>query len=436
MRDPNAPAELGKRLGIEGGRIINLADSDFHHAAEETPLSADFKDLSEQESKEQPALIIFTTGSTAEPKAVLLSQYGMLTSNLNQPKVTPNIRTNVACIGVPLFHCMALLSAFNSLANGRPIILLETFSTNHILEFVPQHSATSLTTVSTVHLKLIEDPRFEDTLAKTIVTLGSGGGALTAAQYLRIESAYDNAILLNGYAQSESGGILSVARREDSLERRTQTVGRIFPDKDVRIKDPTKGFVPQGEVGEVVVGNHGDLMLGYYGLPKEDQPFDEEGFLHTGDLGFIDEEGFLHLVGRIKDIIIKGGENISPFEIERALTEIPNVREAKVIGVPDPIYGENIESAVTCVDKAGFDESRIKAALKGKIGSFKIPMHIMRFDEFPLNANNKLDQRSLKLDMVRRLQRIHVKEELGNGIVLFETRIKNTDFLIAPVADI
>ena len=433
--DKEAPQHLGAKLGLDAERVLSFMSENFRQYAK-MPLSDNFTEITEQESKERPALIIFTTGSTSEPKAVLLSQYGMLTSNMIQPQVVPDLDKRSSCIAVPLFHCMALLTTFNMLVNGRPVLLLESFSADHILDVVPRHHMTALVTVNTVHFKLIEDDRFKHSLSKTITSLGSGGGALTEAQYLRIETAYDNARLLNGYAQSESGGVLAVASPNDPLEIRTHTVGKPIPGKDVRIKDPVKGFVPQGEMGEIVVGNHGDLMLGYYGLPKEDQPFDEEGFLHTGDIGYLDEDGYLVLAGRIKDIIIKGGENISPLEVERALTEIPNIREAKVIGMPHPIYGENVEAAVTCIDSAAFGEQDIKSKVRSAVGSFKVPAHILLFDSFPLNANNKLDQRSLKLDMIRRLRDINTREELDKGITLVEMKLTNKDFMIVPTADI
>lgn len=434
-RNESAPFQLGEKLGIDSARIFSLEAEDFRAAAAKTPLDEAFVELTEQESKTQPGFIIFTTGTTSEPKAVLLAQYGLLTDNLNYPTIMPGFETKRTCIAVPLFHVMALLSTFNFLANGCPAVVLDAFTVDNILKMGSEHKVTTLTTVGTVHLKLIEDPRFKESLAKTVTNIGSGGGALTEAQFLRIETAYDNARLINGYGQTEASALIAVASPADPLERRTSSVGRIYPGKDVRIKDPNKGYLETGEVGEIVVRNGGNLMLRYYGLPAEDQPFDADGDLHTGDLGFLDEDGYLHLAGRIKDIIIKGGENISPFEIERALTGVENIRDAKVIGVPSAVYGENIEAAVTCIDQNGFDEAKIKEALRGVLGAFKIPAHILFFEDFPLNENNKIDQRSLKLDMARKLRRIYLEEELTAGIVLFETRLKNVDFLIVPVAD-
>ncbi|MCR4741058.1 MAG: AMP-binding protein [Lachnospiraceae bacterium] len=433
--DPDAAFSIGESIGVDASRIFRFEDEDFGALAGTPVEKREIIPLTKEQSMKDPAFVIFTTGTTSEPKAVVLPQYGLLESNYLMTGIMKEMEKKISCIAVPLYHVMALLTCFNYLVNGGKVVLLDRFSVDSILELGQKYEITSLTTVGTVHLKLIEDERFRETLAKTVTNVASGGGALTEAQFLKIETAYDNARLLNGYGQTETSGIIAIAHPEDSVEIRTTTVGAIYPGKDIRIKDPSKGYLETGEIGEVVACNRSMMMLGYYGLPEDEQPFDEDGDLHTGDLGFVDENGYLHLAGRIKDIIIKGGENISPFEIERAITEAEGIRDAKVIGMPDPIYGENIEAAVTMASGAVFDEAAIKKSLKKSLGAFKIPAHILLFDDFPLNANNKIDQRTLKLDMAKRLREIKVDEALTKGILLFETVLKNADFMITPVSD-
>ena len=180
-----------------------------------------------------------------------------------------------------------------------------------------------------------------------------------------------------------------------------------------------------------------NLMNGYDKLPQEKQPIDENGWLHTGDLGFMDENGYLHLSGRIKDVIIRGGENISPSEIENALNQMDNIREAKVMGAPHPIYGESVEACITMTDGgAAFDPEAIKSALRTVIARFKIPSHIFLYDSFPLNVNSKLDQRALHADMLTRLKRLAVDEELAGGVTVFDLIVKNSSYAIVPVTSL
>ena len=155
-----------------------------------------------------------------------------------------------------------------------------------------------------------------------------------------------------------------MVRPSDLVEQRAQSVGQAIDGLEIRISDGKGGFLPKGEIGEVVARGE-NLMNGYDRLPLEKQPIDEDGWLHTGDLGLMDENGYLYLAGRIKDVIIRGGENISPSEIENALNQMDNIREAKVMGAPHPIYGESVEACITMTDGGkSFDQEAIKSALR------------------------------------------------------------------------
>ena len=214
------------------------------------------------------------------------------------------------------------------------------------------------------------------------------------------------------YGQSEAAP-LTMVRPSDMVEQRAQSVGQAIDGLEIRISDGKGGFLPRGEIGEVVARGS-NLMNGYDRLPKDKQPIDEDGWLHTGDLGLLDENGYLYLAGRIKDVIIRGGENISPSEIENALNQMDNIREAKVMGAPHPIYGESVEACITMTDGGkSFDQEAIKNALRKVIARFKVPSHIFLYDSFPLNVNGKLDQRALHADMLTRLLRLSVDEELA-----------------------
>ena len=170
-------------------------------------------------------------------------------------------------------------------------------------------------------------------------------------------------------------------------------------------------------------------MNGYEGLPADAQAIDADGWLHTGDLGFLDPAGYLHLSGRIKDVIIRGGENIAPAEIEAELTSIKGISDAKVMGAPHAIFGESVEACVTFQGNAPFDEGRVFEALRTRMPRYKIPTHIFSYREFPLNVNGKLNQRALYVSMLGRLHKIEVDEELAGGITVFEITVKNFEQL-------
>jgi len=224
-------------------------------------------------------------------------------------------------------------------------------------------------------------------------------------------------------------------RPSDPIDKRSQSVGRPFPDKTVSIYSNSDGFLPAGQIGEVIVLQEGNLMSGYYNLPPEKSPIDANGWNHTEDLGFLDAEGYLHLCGRIKDIIIKGGENITPSQIENVMIDLDGIREVHVFGAPHPIYGETVEACVKVDDPANFDEEVYKEMLKGKIAKFKIPEHIFAFDSFPLRSNGKLDQTLLKSEMLQRLRLIQIDESLNGGVSVFKITLKNTAFAIGPTCD-
>ena len=171
------------------------------------------------------------------------------------------------------------------------------------------------------------------------------------------------------------------------------------------------------------------------GLPQEAQSYDEEGWLHTGDLGMIAEDGLLQLAGRIKDIIIRSGENIAPSEIEKAMMEEDAVLEVKVMGAPHPIWGESVEACVVTKGEE-LDEDALRTALRAKLSAYKIPSHFFLYKSLPLNANGKLDQRGLKADMLGRLRAVFISNALNEGLRILSIQVKNRTYAIAPVCDL
>ncbi|MBQ8007135.1 MAG: AMP-binding protein, partial [Lachnospiraceae bacterium] len=407
--------------------VQNLART-FRDATEEP-------DVRSKEEAGETAFIIFTSGTTSQPKAVQISQQALsFDAEVFNRNISEYAGRSV-CIAVPLFHILGLLMSFAYLCRGSTVCLPSNYKPDTLSRMIDACRISDIAAVGAVYIGLSEAEDFEEKVVPYLHLCMIAGGMSTPVQMMRLELEYANATFLNMYGQSEAAP-LTMVRPTDMVEKRAQTVGQAVDDLDIRISDGKGGFLPQGEIGEVVARGR-NLMNGYYNLPKDKQPVDDEGWLHTGDLGLFDEEGYLYLAGRIKDVIIRGGENISPSEIENALNQLDNIREAKVMGVPHPIYGESVEACITMTDGcASFDEAGFKERLRGMIARFKIPSHIFLYDSFPLNVNGKLDQRALHTDLLNRLKRMMVNEELAGGITVFELTVKNSRYAIVPVTSL
>lgn len=433
-KNPDAMRELASRAGIPEGHCMDIRPDvlDLSHSFREAVETPDMRNESEAD---ETAMIIFTSGTTSRPKAVQISQRAL---TFDADAFNGNIAEYAGrsvCVAVPLFHILGLLMSYAYLCRGATVCLPLSYKPDILLREIDAYRITDMAAVGAVYLGLAEAEGFEENVVPNLHLCMIAGGMSTPVQMMRLELQYANATFINMYGQSEAAP-LTMVRPTDLVEQRAQTVGQAIEGIDIRISDGKGGFLPQGEIGEVVARGE-NLMNGYDKLPKEKQPIDEEGWLHTGDLGYLDENGYLHLSGRIKDVIIRGGENISPSEIENALNRMDNIREAKVMGAPHPIYGESVEACITMTDGgAGFDQEKIKNALRTAVARFKVPSHIFLYDSFPLNVNGKLDQRALHADMLTRLKRLAVDEELAGGVTVFDLVVKNSGYAIVPVTSL
>ena len=433
-KNPDAMRELASRAGIPEGHCMDIRPDvlDLGHSFREAVETPDMRNESEAD---ETAMIIFTSGTTSRPKAVQISQRAL---TFDADAFNGNIAEYAGrsvCVAVPLFHILGLLMSYAYLCRGATVCLPLSYKPDILLREIDAYRISDMAAVGAVYLGLAEAEGFEENVVPNLHLCMIAGGMSTPVQMMRLELQYANATFINMYGQSEAAP-LTMVRPSDLVEQRAQSVGQAIDGLDIRISDGKGGFLPQGEIGEVVARG-GNLMNGYDKLPREKQPIDENGWLHTGDLGLLDEKGYLYLAGRIKDVIIRGGENISPSEIENALSRMDNIREAKVMGAPHPIYGESVEACVTMTDGGkSFDQEAIKNALRGVIARFKVPSHIFLYDHFPLNVNGKLDQRALHADMLTRLLRLSVDEELAGGVTVFDLVVKNSGYAIVPVTSL
>ena len=433
-KDPDAMHALASLAGIPEGHCLDIRPDavdlgSFFRDAAETPEARD------ESEADETAVIIFTSGTTSTPKAVQISQRALTFDADAFNENTGEYAGRSVCVAVPLFHILGLLMSYAYLCRGATVCLPANYKPETLVREIDAYRVADMAAVGAVYLGLAEAEDFEKNVVPNLHLCMIAGGMSTPVQMMRLELQYANATFINMYGQSEAAP-LTMVRPTDLVEQRAQSVGQAIDGLEIRISDGKGGFLPQGEIGEVVARGS-NLMNGYDRLPKDKQPIDEDGWLHTGDLGLLDENGYLYLAGRIKDVIIRGGENISPSEIENALNQMDNIREAKVMGAPHPIYGESVEACITMTDGGkSFDQEAIKKALRAKIARFKVPSHIFLYDSFPLNVNGKLDQRALHTDMLTRLLRLSVDEELAGGVTVFDLVVKNSSYAIVPVTSL
>ncbi len=429
-KKPDAMHTLAALAGIPEEHCLDIrpASLDLGHVFRDDPDEA-VPGTSEENAT---AFIIFTSGTTSRPKAVQISQKAL---TFDADAFNGNIGEYAGrsvCVAVPLFHILGLLMSYAYICRGATVCLPANYRPETLVRVIGAHRISDMATVGAVYMGLAEAENFEENVVPNLHLYMIAGGMSTPVQMMRLELQYTNAIFINMYGLSEATP-LTMVRPSDLVEKRAQTVGRAIKGIDIRISDGKGGFLSQGEIGEVIARGE-NLMNGYDKLPREEQPIDGNGWLHTGDLGCFGEEGYLYLAGRIKDVIIRGGEDISPSEIENALSRMENVLQAKVMGAPHPIYGESVEACITMTDGgASFDQDAMKASLRAEIARYKVPSHIFLYDSFPLNVNGKLDQRTLRADMLNRLLRLSVDEELAGGVTVFDVVVKNSNYAIVPV---
>ena len=429
-RRDDAMEALAHAAGIELSHCVDARDSACNLASTYTG-AAGLTEQRQPNEEVDTAFIIFTSGTTSAPKAVCISQRALIADARALIAGLEGTMGGSICVAVPLFHILGLLTSFVYLILGSVVCLPINYRADTLVSMVGDNQVSDIAAVGAVYQGLADADGFDEMVVPHLRTCLIAGGMSTPVQMMRLELDFANATFINMYGQSE-GAPLTMVRPSDLVELRASTVGRAVDGVELRIAGLDGSTLPVGEVGEVLARGV-CLMNGYEGLPADNQAIDADGWLHTGDLGLLNPEGYLYLAGRIKDVIIRGGENISPAEIEAELIAIEDIKDAKVMGAPHAIYGESVEACVTTHGATPFDEGRILEALRTRMPRYKVPAHIFPYVEFPLNVNGKLDQRALYLNMLRRLHGIEVAEELAGGITVFEITVKNSSYAIEPV---
>ena len=348
---------------------------------------------------DDPSVIIFTSGSTGKPKAVLSSSFNILNSVKAICAECNFSSEDRACAFLPLFHVFGFASCIGI---GLLYGCVEYIPTNNkpaaLIDLIRDNKCTVFNTVPTMFLAMIQQSNFGPEALSSLRVSFLGGSTTSESQMKMLRSLLPNNHFCNIYGMSENP-VISMTRYEDTFEHVTQTVGRRVDGIEIEIRS-----LANGEPGEIFIRSK-EMIISYYRLPIEKQPLDDEGWLATGDLGVILPDGYLKLVGRAKDLIIRGGENISPGEIADAVAQLPGVADVKVLGVPHEVLGEEVAAAIVLKEGQTFDEDAARQTMSEKLAKYKVPAYFVIMDKFPLLGSGKIDAITLKKEVLSKLNR-------------------------------
>ena len=339
----------------------------------------------------------YTSGTTGFPKGVMLTHYNIANDGFLTGEHMKFTQDDKLCVCVPLFHCFGVvLATMNCLTHGCTEVVVERFDPLVTLASVHKERCTALYGVPTMFIAELNHPMF-DMFDLSCLRTGIMAGSLCPIELMRKveEKMYLHVTSVYGLTESSPG--MSQTRIDDPDEVRYTTVGRDYEFVDVKVLDPeTNKEVPVGTQGEMCCKGF-NVMKGYYKNPQATaEVIDENGYLHSGDLGIMDENGNYRITGRIKDMIIRGGENIYPREIEEFLYHLPGVRDVQVAGVPSKKYGEEVGAFIILDEGAKLTEEEVRDWCRGKIARYKIPKYVFFVKEYPLTGSGKIQKFKLR----------------------------------------
>ncbi|REJ21325.1 MAG: AMP-binding protein [Bacillaceae bacterium] len=340
----------------------------------------------------------YTSGTTGFPKGVMLSHYNIINNAYNIAQCMKLTKDDRLCIPVPFFHCFGcVLGVLACVSVGATIVPIQEFNATQVLQTVQDEKCTALHGVPTMFIAELNDPDFEKYDLSSLRT-GIMAGSNCPIEVMKsvIEKMGAKEITI-AYGQTESSPVITQTRTDDPIHLRVETVGRALPNVEVKIVEPgTNKEVPCGVQGELCTrGYH--VMKGYYNNPEATkEAIDEEGWLRTGDLAIMDENGYYRITGRLKDMIIRGGENIYPREIEEFLYQHPKIQDVQVVGVPDEKYGEEVMAWIILKPGQTATAEEVQEFCRGKISRHKIPRYIEFTDSYPMTASGKIQKFKLR----------------------------------------
>jgi fatty-acyl-CoA synthase len=354
---------------------------------------------------DDPINIQFTSGTTGSPKGATLSHRNLLNSSYFTGRICGISSSDAICVPLPLYHVfgMAIGNLLAMLFGAKVVHPGETFEPGAVLEAVEREQCTSLYGVPTMFIAQLASPDFKQRDLSSLRTGIIAGASVPMELMRRVIADMRMEQVVIGYGMTETSATVMITSPADTLERRVATVGRVVPHVEVKVVDERSEIVARGQVGEICVRGY-SVMLGYWeDRQKTAEAIDPDGWMHTGDLGTIDRDGYGRIVGRLKELVIRGGENISPPEIEEFLHRHPKIEMAQIVGVPDEKYGEELCACIKTKSGAKLSDEEVREFCRGEIAHFKIPRHVRFVEIFPMTASGKVQKYLLAEQSAREL---------------------------------
>ena len=356
--------------------------------------------------------IQYTSGTTGYPKGATLSHRNILNNGFFTTELINFTAEDRLCIPVPFYHCFGMVMGnLGCTTHGATMVIpAPGFDPVTTLRCVAEEKCTGLYGVPTMFIAMQNDPSFADHDLSSLRT-GVMAGSICPVEVMKhcVEDMHMAEVAIC-YGMTETSPVSCQTRADDDLDRRTATIGRVHPHVEIKIVDPsTRRTVERGEPGELCTRGY-SVMTGYWplhdeeGKEKTDEAIDADGWMHTGDLAEMRADGYLQIVGRIKDMVIRGGENIYPREIEEFLYTHPDIEDVQVIGVPDQRYGEELAAWVKLrPDADPLDAAKVREFATGKLAHYKIPRYVLLVDEFPMTVTGKIRKVQMREETAEKL---------------------------------
>src|SRR3954452_25162776 len=388
-------------------RIVFIGDDDWHELAA-TPLDADaIAARMDTLSFDDPINIQYTSGTTGSPKGATLTHHNILNNGFFVGELTHITAEDRICVPVPFYHCFGMVMGnLAATSHGACVVIpAPSFEPEATLEAVQAERCTSLYGVPTMFIAELEHPRFAEFELSCLRTGIMAGSPCPVEVMKRVVSDMHMAEVSICYGMTETSPVSTQTRVDAPLELRVGTVGRPGPHIEVKIVEPeTRLTVARGDSGELCTRGY-SVMLGYWDEPeKTAEAIDDAGWMHTGDLATMDENGYCNIVGRSKDMVIRGGENVYPREVEEFLYTHAPIADVQVVGVPDERYGEELCAWVVLREGvAELDADAVREHCDGKIAHYKIPRYVIVVDKFPMTVTGKVQKYKMREESIARL---------------------------------